>query len=131
MCRRINIFKYNLKSFYFLWGGVGEVMRGLKGKRVILRCDLAFSCFQTAVVVSKTLSLKVPCAYSLTSTRSCFKKYKNVSVYCMLHFWAFQQDNLSGRSDFPWMQLHCNFRGLATGPKSDRNIPAASILMSE
>lgn len=55
-----------------------------------------------------------------------FLKSPNTSLYCTLHFRAFEQDSLSGRSDFPWMQLHCNFRGLATGPKSDRNIPAAS-----
>lgn len=42
-----------------------------------------------------------------------------------------EQDSLSGHSDFPWMQLHCNFQGLATGPNTDRNILAVSVSVSE
>lgn len=47
----------------------------------------------------------------------------------MKSFFSFlgEQGDLSSYSDFPWMQLHCNFQGLVAELNSDRNTLASSV----
>lgn len=78
----------------------------------------------SSVQVFKLLSIRFLAYFH----QDMFGKSANASLDI---FRLFEQDSLSGRSHFPWMQLHCNFQGLATGPKSDRNIQAAGVSVSE